>query len=93
MIAKEPVWRKSNKTDSGKADIRLMNTQEELLRWCQEQAPGTLMSMSPTFLPPELIDWLWCFGEPAEAWPTGTLNTAEGRRSGRDWSGTGNGRA
>ncbi|XP_036076651.1 F-actin-monooxygenase MICAL1 isoform X2 [Rousettus aegyptiacus] len=39
VVAKEPVH-KSDKTDSGKLATRSVCTQEELLRWCQEQTAG-----------------------------------------------------
>ncbi|KAF6115028.1 microtubule associated monooxygenase, calponin and LIM domain containing 1 [Phyllostomus discolor] len=39
VMAKEPVWR-GDKTDSGKPDTGSAGTQEELLRWCQEQTAG-----------------------------------------------------
>ncbi|XP_053520908.1 F-actin-monooxygenase MICAL1 isoform X2 [Artibeus jamaicensis] len=39
VMAKEPV-RKSDKTDSGKPHTGSVGTQEELLRWCQEQTAG-----------------------------------------------------
>ncbi|XP_070081455.1 F-actin-monooxygenase MICAL1 isoform X5 [Equus przewalskii] len=40
VVAKEPVQRKSDKTDAGKPVTGSAGTQEELLRWCQEQTAG-----------------------------------------------------
>uniref|UniRef100_A0A4W2CDI2 Molecule interacting with CasL protein 1 n=1 Tax=Bos indicus x Bos taurus TaxID=30522 RepID=A0A4W2CDI2_BOBOX len=40
MEAKEPVQRMSDETDSGKAATGAVGSQEELLRWCQEQTAG-----------------------------------------------------
>ncbi|XP_008070597.1 F-actin-methionine sulfoxide oxidase MICAL1 isoform X2 [Carlito syrichta] len=40
VLAKEPVWRKSDKTDAGMPATGPAGTQEELLRWCQEQTNG-----------------------------------------------------
>uniref|UniRef100_A0A8C0X2T3 Molecule interacting with CasL protein 1 n=1 Tax=Castor canadensis TaxID=51338 RepID=A0A8C0X2T3_CASCN len=40
MVAKELVRRKSDKTDAGKSVTGSADTQEELLRWCQEQTAG-----------------------------------------------------
>uniref|UniRef100_A0A8C5P215 [F-actin]-monooxygenase MICAL1 n=1 Tax=Jaculus jaculus TaxID=51337 RepID=A0A8C5P215_JACJA len=40
VVAKEPVQRKSDKTDAGKTATGSVGTQEELLRWCQEQTAG-----------------------------------------------------
>ncbi|XP_014636640.1 PREDICTED: protein-methionine sulfoxide oxidase MICAL1 isoform X2 [Ceratotherium simum simum] len=40
MVAKEPVRRKNDKTDAGKLTTESAGTQEELLRWCQEQTAG-----------------------------------------------------
>lgn len=40
VMAKEPVQRKNDKTDSGKPDSGSVGTQEELLHWCQEQTAG-----------------------------------------------------
>ncbi|XP_069345253.1 F-actin-monooxygenase MICAL1 isoform X1 [Eulemur rufifrons] len=40
MLAKEPVRKKSDKTDTGRPATGSAGTQEELLRWCQEQTAG-----------------------------------------------------
>uniref|UniRef100_A0A5F9C451 [F-actin]-monooxygenase MICAL1 n=1 Tax=Oryctolagus cuniculus TaxID=9986 RepID=A0A5F9C451_RABIT len=40
VAAKEPVQRKSDKIDTGKPATGAADTQEELLRWCQEQTAG-----------------------------------------------------
>uniref|UniRef100_A0A673U600 Molecule interacting with CasL protein 1 n=1 Tax=Suricata suricatta TaxID=37032 RepID=A0A673U600_SURSU len=40
VVAKEPVRKKSDKIDGGKPATGLAGTQEELLRWCQEQTAG-----------------------------------------------------
>ncbi|XP_036270437.1 F-actin-monooxygenase MICAL1 isoform X1 [Pipistrellus kuhlii] len=40
VMTKEPVRRKRDSTDSGKPDRGSAGTQEELLRWCQEQTAG-----------------------------------------------------
>uniref|UniRef100_A0A667GW10 Molecule interacting with CasL protein 1 n=1 Tax=Lynx canadensis TaxID=61383 RepID=A0A667GW10_LYNCA len=40
VLAKEPVRRKSDKIDGGKPATGSTGTQEELLRWCQEQTAG-----------------------------------------------------
>uniref|UniRef100_A0A8C9DUK1 Molecule interacting with CasL protein 1 n=1 Tax=Prolemur simus TaxID=1328070 RepID=A0A8C9DUK1_PROSS len=40
MLAKEPVRKKSDKTDTGRPAAGSAGTQEELLRWCQEQTAG-----------------------------------------------------
>ncbi|XP_022375856.1 F-actin-methionine sulfoxide oxidase MICAL1 isoform X2 [Enhydra lutris kenyoni] len=40
VVAKEPVRRNSDKTDAGKLAAGSAGTQEELLRWCQEQTVG-----------------------------------------------------
>uniref|UniRef100_G1P102 Molecule interacting with CasL protein 1 n=1 Tax=Myotis lucifugus TaxID=59463 RepID=G1P102_MYOLU len=40
VMAKEPVPRKKDSTDAGKPDSGSAGTQEELLRWCQEQTAG-----------------------------------------------------
>ncbi|XP_012912148.1 F-actin-monooxygenase MICAL1 isoform X1 [Mustela putorius furo] len=40
VVAKEPVRRNSDKTDTGKLAAGSAGTQEELLRWCQEQTAG-----------------------------------------------------
>ncbi|XP_058422466.1 F-actin-monooxygenase MICAL1 [Diceros bicornis minor] len=40
VVAKEPVRRKNDKTDAGKLTTESAGTQEELLRWCQEQTAG-----------------------------------------------------
>ncbi|XP_037699036.1 F-actin-monooxygenase MICAL1 isoform X2 [Choloepus didactylus] len=40
VVAKEPVRRKSDKTDAGKLATGSAGTQEELLHWCQEQTAG-----------------------------------------------------
>uniref|UniRef100_A0A2K6EFS3 Molecule interacting with CasL protein 1 n=1 Tax=Propithecus coquereli TaxID=379532 RepID=A0A2K6EFS3_PROCO len=40
VLAKEPVRKKSDKTDTGRPATGSAGTQEELLRWCQEQTAG-----------------------------------------------------
>ncbi|XP_063487024.1 F-actin-monooxygenase MICAL1 isoform X10 [Symphalangus syndactylus] len=40
VLAKEPVQRNSDKTDTGMPATGSAGTQEELLRWCQEQTAG-----------------------------------------------------
>ncbi|XP_019661938.2 F-actin-monooxygenase MICAL1 isoform X1 [Ailuropoda melanoleuca] len=40
VVAKEPVRRNSDKIDGGKPATGAAGTQEELLRWCQEQTAG-----------------------------------------------------
>ncbi|XP_077018704.1 F-actin-monooxygenase MICAL1 isoform X4 [Tamandua tetradactyla] len=40
VMAKEPVQRKSDKTDAGKLATGSAGAQGELLRWCQEQTAG-----------------------------------------------------
>ncbi|XP_062952408.1 F-actin-monooxygenase MICAL1 isoform X2 [Cynocephalus volans] len=40
VVTKEPVRKKSDKTDTGKPATGSAGTQEELLRWCQEQTAG-----------------------------------------------------
>uniref|UniRef100_A0A8C7ABW7 Molecule interacting with CasL protein 1 n=1 Tax=Neovison vison TaxID=452646 RepID=A0A8C7ABW7_NEOVI len=40
VVAKEPVRRNSDKTDTGKLAAGSAGTQEELLRWCQKQTAG-----------------------------------------------------
>ncbi|XP_012578694.1 PREDICTED: protein-methionine sulfoxide oxidase MICAL1 isoform X2 [Condylura cristata] len=40
VMTKEPVCSQNDKTDSGMPDTGLTSTQEELLRWCQEQTAG-----------------------------------------------------
>uniref|UniRef100_A0A5F4VTR6 [F-actin]-monooxygenase MICAL1 n=1 Tax=Callithrix jacchus TaxID=9483 RepID=A0A5F4VTR6_CALJA len=40
VLAKEPVQRNSDKTDAGMPTTESAGTQEELLRWCQEQTAG-----------------------------------------------------
>uniref|UniRef100_A0A452VNW2 F-actin monooxygenase n=1 Tax=Ursus maritimus TaxID=29073 RepID=A0A452VNW2_URSMA len=56
VVAKEPVRRNSDKIDGGKPATGAAGTQEELLRWCQEQTAGYPGVRVTDLLRPDLLE-------------------------------------